>query len=250
MPLDAGDEIGAVAIAAGMRRVALADAADRIAAQRHDVAHAGRAIVADHVVDLVAGRRHAGQMRRRRERGLGQDALDGRVRALARRAAGAVGDRDEVGRERRQPRDRFPQRLLHLLGLRREELERDADAASVAGVEAAGARRRRSSGDLQRGRLRQQQAADRARARARPRSCRRRRAPAPGFGAAPRRGRRPSSTASPSRAQSRAGDGRARRAGTRGRAARNRRPAAARPGAARARPPWIARAPSSRKCST
>ena len=47
-PLDAGDQIGAVAIAAGMRRISLADAADRIAAQRHDVAHARGAIVADH----------------------------------------------------------------------------------------------------------------------------------------------------------------------------------------------------------
>ena len=92
------------------------------------------AIVADHVVDLLAGRGDAGEMRGRRQRGLGQDALDGRVGALARRAAGAVGHRDEIGLERRQPRDRLPQRLLHLLGLRREELERDADAALVAGV--------------------------------------------------------------------------------------------------------------------
>ena len=94
--LDAGDEIGGIAVAAGMRRVALADAADRIAAQRHDVAHAGVAIAADHGVDLVARRGDAGEMRRRRQRGLGEDALDGRVRALAGRAAGAVGHRDEV----------------------------------------------------------------------------------------------------------------------------------------------------------
>ena len=72
-------------------------------------------------------------MRRRRQRGFGEDALDGRVRALAGRAAGAIGDRDEVRLERREPRDRLPQRLFHLLGLRREELERDADAALVAG---------------------------------------------------------------------------------------------------------------------
>ena len=190
-------------------------------------------------------------MRGRRERGLGQDALDGRVRALARRAAGAVGDRDEVGLQRRKPRDRLPQRLLHLLGLRREELEGDADAALVAGVEAAGAGRgRRSSGDLPRGRRRQHDARDRARARATPRSGPRRLAPAPGFAAAPGRGRRPSSTAPRCRERSRAGGGRARRAGTRGHAARNRPPAAARPGAARAPPRAMARAPSSRKCST
>ena len=126
--LDAGDEIGGVAIAVGMRRVALADAAERIAAQRHDVAHARRHIGCDHLVDLGAGRRHAGEMRGGRERRLGEDALDRRVGALAGRAAGAVGDRDEVRRERREPRDRLPQGLLHLLGLRREELEGDADA--------------------------------------------------------------------------------------------------------------------------
>src|SRR4051794_30578642 len=65
------------------------------------------------------------------------------MRALAGRAAGAVGDGDEVGLERSQPRDRFPQRLLHLLAFRREEFEGDADAPLVAGLdEAAGSRGR------------------------------------------------------------------------------------------------------------
>ena len=73
--LDAGDEIGGIAIAAGMRRVALAETADRIAAQRHDVAHARRAIAADHGVDLVAGGGDAGEMRRRRERGFARMRL-------------------------------------------------------------------------------------------------------------------------------------------------------------------------------
>ena len=54
------------------------------------------AIVADHRIDLGARRRDAGEMRRRRQRGLGEDALDRRVGALARRAAGAVGHRDEI----------------------------------------------------------------------------------------------------------------------------------------------------------
>ena len=47
-------------------------------------------------------------MRGRRQRRLVEDALDGGVRALARRAAGAIGHRDEIGRERRQARDRPP----------------------------------------------------------------------------------------------------------------------------------------------
>ena len=113
--LDAGDQIGGVAIAARMRRVLRARAADRIAAQRHDVAHAGVVIIAHDGVDVGAGRGDASQMRGRRQRRFRQDALDRRVRALARRAAGAVGDRDEIRRERRQALDRLPQDLLHLL---------------------------------------------------------------------------------------------------------------------------------------
>ena len=100
--LDAGDEVGGVAVAAGMRRVALAEPAGGIAAQRHDVAHARGAVVADHGVDFVAGGGDAGEMGRRRQRGLRQDALDGGMGALAGRAAGAIGDRDEVRLERAQ----------------------------------------------------------------------------------------------------------------------------------------------------
>ena len=95
------------------------------------MAHAGVAIVADDVVDFVSRRGDAGEMRGRRQRGLREDALDGGMRTLAGRAAGAVGDRDEQRIERREPRDRLPQRALHLVGLRREELERNADAALV-----------------------------------------------------------------------------------------------------------------------
>ena len=51
--LDAADEIGGISIAAGMRRVALADAAGRIAAQRHDMAHAGVRIGTDHRIDFA-----------------------------------------------------------------------------------------------------------------------------------------------------------------------------------------------------
>ena len=139
--LDAGDQIGGIAVAAGMRRVRLAGAAKRIAAQRHDMAHAGLRIGADHRIDLGAGRGDASQVRRRRQHGLGEDALDGGVGALARRAAGAIGDGDEIRLERRQPADRLPQRLLHLRGFRRKEFERHADAARRAGIdEAAGTR--------------------------------------------------------------------------------------------------------------
>ena len=129
--------------------------------------------------------RDAGEMRGRRQRGLGQDALDGRVGALARRAAGAIGHRDEIRPQRREPLDRLPQRLLHLLGLRRKELERDADRA----------RRRRLAQRLGAWRVhsrnlacdgRRSRGAGRARATARRRSCRPMPAPAAAtVGAAP-----------------------------------------------------------------
>src|SRR5262249_61997797 len=109
-----------------------AGAAEGTPAQRHDVAHAGATVVADHRVDLLAGRGDAGEMGRRDERGLRQDALDGRMRALARGAARAVGDRDEIRLERRKAGDRGPQRLFHLLGLRRGELDGGADTARLA----------------------------------------------------------------------------------------------------------------------
>ena len=53
---------------------------------------AGGAVVADHCVDLLAGRSDAGEMGGWGERGLRQDALDGRMGAFARGAARAVGD--------------------------------------------------------------------------------------------------------------------------------------------------------------
>ena len=61
------------------------------------------------------------------EMGFLDDASNRRVRALTRRAARTVGDRDKLGAERRQSLDRGPQRLFHLLGLGREEFERHFD---------------------------------------------------------------------------------------------------------------------------
>ena len=50
--LEAGDEIGRVGVAAGMRLVRAAGAAGGIAAQRHDVADADVPVVARDLVDL------------------------------------------------------------------------------------------------------------------------------------------------------------------------------------------------------
>ena len=64
------------------------------------------------------------------------------MRALAGRAVGAVGDRHEARRQRRQPLDRVPQRRLHLRIARREEFERhgDIDHALQATLAALSAR--------------------------------------------------------------------------------------------------------------
>ena len=127
--LDAAREIGGIDVAAGSRGVAGADAAGGIAAERHDMAHADVPIVADDRVDLFPRRVNACQMSCWLELRLLQHARDGCVRALAGRAAGAVGDRDEGGIERLEPPDRAPQGFFHGRGPRREELERHVDVA-------------------------------------------------------------------------------------------------------------------------
>ena len=89
-------QFGAVGIAFRMRLVARADAADRIAAQRHEALDAERREFGDDLVDLLARGVDAGHVRRRRQPCLVDHPLDGAAGALARRAAGAVGHRDEV----------------------------------------------------------------------------------------------------------------------------------------------------------
>ncbi len=178
-------------------------------------------------------------MRRRRQQRFGQDALDRRMGALAGRAAGAVGHRDEIRRQRRQPRDRLPQRLLHLRRLRREEFERDMQPASVAGA-ASGLRAAGSSRHLAARPVAPARCADRARATATPRSCLPVRAAR--SAAASRRGRRLQPLRHRLGGETEAAMGVLARAGIRDRAARSRRPAAGRPGAARAPPRgWRAR---------
>jgi len=89
--LDAAGKIGGVAIAAGMRCIFCARTARRVAAQRHDMAHAHIMICAHDPVDFIARGGNAGQMRGRRQWRLGKNAFDRRVSARARGTAGAVG---------------------------------------------------------------------------------------------------------------------------------------------------------------
>jgi hypothetical protein len=129
---DAGDQFRRAAIALRMRLVARSGASGRIAPQRHDAADAHVPIGGDHLVHFGARGANAGEMRRRGEHRLVEDALDGVVRPLPRRPSRTIGHRDEVGRERRHALDRTPQGLLHRLAFRREELEGEADLPEVA----------------------------------------------------------------------------------------------------------------------
>ena len=128
---EARDEIGGKSVAAGMRRIPLADPARRVAAQRDDVADAGLPVIGGDGVDLVAGRGDAGQMRGRLQRRLVADAADGRMGPLAGRAAGAVGHRDEARRQRFKPLDHLPQPQFHLGGPRRREFEGDTRRTGI-----------------------------------------------------------------------------------------------------------------------
>ena len=95
--LQAGHQLGGIGVAAGMGGCTWRPCPGRIAAQRHDVADAGVPVGARDVVDLarvaptqVSGRPASMPVSLAR-------AAPRLVRALARRAAGAVGHREEVG---------------------------------------------------------------------------------------------------------------------------------------------------------
>ena len=123
--LDARNEIGGLMIAIRMRSVLRADAAGGIAAQRDDVADADIVIARDHIVNVGLRCGHTGEVRGRGQLGLAENARDGRMRALTSRSTRSVSHRHEVRCQRREPVDHLPQAALHLLRLRRKELERN-----------------------------------------------------------------------------------------------------------------------------
>ena len=119
------DQFGGRSIAAGRGFVRRIEAGWRIAAQGHDVAHAGGMIVAKRLANFITCGADTGQMRRGLHRRLARHAFDQRVGALAGRTAGAVSDRHEGGIQWLEARGRFPQVRLHVRVFRREKLERD-----------------------------------------------------------------------------------------------------------------------------
>ena len=119
-PFDQGHGIG---IAARMRHVARPDAFRGIAAQGHDVAHAGLPIVAHDRIDIGARRANTSEVGGRLELRFLCDPLDCRMGTLPRGTARAIGHRDKGRVERRQTADGPPQGFLHVRGLRWKELE-------------------------------------------------------------------------------------------------------------------------------
>ncbi len=97
----------------------------RVAAQRHDARAAEAAIGARDLERLLPRGADAGQVPRNIEPGAFADRLDGGQRALARGAAGPVGDRDVGRAQRREALDRGPEVQRRGRRLGREELERD-----------------------------------------------------------------------------------------------------------------------------
>src|SRR5437868_2400699 len=84
-------------------------ATGRVAAQGDDVTDAQLPVVARDRVHLFTRGTDAGEVGRRSQRRLLEDAFDGGVGALASRAAGAIGDRDEPRLQGSESLDRGPQ---------------------------------------------------------------------------------------------------------------------------------------------
>ena len=99
-------------------------AAGQVAAQCHQAANALRAVGVEDLRDALRGAAHARQVRRRLvpERG---DVLHGGQRLLARAAAGAVGDAEELGFDRRQILHHGLELLAADRRVGREEFEAD-----------------------------------------------------------------------------------------------------------------------------
>ena len=105
----------------------------RVAPQREHVLDPRRGDSVEHRLHLADRGPDAGQVRHCLHAELLLDPLGQLHRALTRRAAGAVGDRHEVGRELAQIREGLAQVALALLALGREELE--GEARTVSGLE-------------------------------------------------------------------------------------------------------------------
>ena len=100
----------------------------RVAAEAEDVLDPGIAVPGDDLDELRPCVRGTREVRHGRHRRGAEDVDHDLVGALARGAAGAVGDRDVRGGQGLELDERGAERLLHLGRARWEELEREAQA--------------------------------------------------------------------------------------------------------------------------
>ena len=153
--LDELDEFGRVGQAVRMRMPVRFRPSGRISAQGKDRVDAGIRVLADDASDFVSARAHAGQVSHGKEGGLLGDLLRDAHGAIAGRAAGAVGDRDEARTQRLQVSDGLPQSCLSLIGLRREQLEGEGTLTlGQSAAQGQAIRRGLRHGDKPRGRAR------------------------------------------------------------------------------------------------
>src|SRR5437764_6798742 len=98
-------------------------AARRITTQREHVLYPGRADLVEDRDELLAGAPDAAEVCHRLDSQVALEPPGHLQRAVARRATGAVGHRDEVRLERAERFERGAEIPLPVVGLRREELE-------------------------------------------------------------------------------------------------------------------------------
>ena len=126
-----------------MRLKTCPQSATGIATQSHNVTHTCLPILTNDLIDFLAAGRNTGQMSRRFNVGFFDDPRHSIMCALARRAAGAKGHREEFRFEQRQFRGRRAQFLFPLRCIRREKLHAEIsrqfglcfhDCAGAAGL--------------------------------------------------------------------------------------------------------------------
>ena len=119
----AADEVLGVVQPLGMPLPGSPQTAGGVTADRQDVGDPGGGIPADDVTQCGNRGTDAGEVRHRGERGLRGDPLRGCHGAVAGRAAGAIGDRDEGRADPLEPAHGVPECGLPRVVLRWEELE-------------------------------------------------------------------------------------------------------------------------------
>jgi len=120
---DSADQIGGVLVALRMGFKTHANASRRIAPERQYVADARVPIFSHHGVHFILGRAHTGEMGHGLELCLVANALHRAQGAVARGAAGAIGDGNEIRIDRFKALQGAPEGVLGVAGLGREELE-------------------------------------------------------------------------------------------------------------------------------